>query len=316
MARGFLPPNGITFAENDWMMNREKEIISVTLWGGVANLLLCIFKMLSGVLGRSSAMVADAVHSISDFASDIIVLVMFRIAGKERDKSHDYGHGKFETLATLAVSLLLLVVGARLMAGSITGICSVFRGGRLASPEPIAFWAAIVSIAVKEALYQWTVRVGKKQDSQAVIANAWHHRSDALTSVGSALGIGGAIILGGKWTVLDPAAGCVLSIVIVVVAVKMAIPAFAELVDASLPDETEDRILGVIRSVPGVVDAHDLKTRRMGPDIIADVHMVVRPDMSVLDAHTIATSVEKALRSEFGEDVQISIHIEPDVDAE
>ncbi|MDO5442422.1 MAG: cation diffusion facilitator family transporter [Bacteroidia bacterium] len=298
------------------MDNREHAISTVTVWGAIGNVVLCVFKAVAGILGKSSAMVADAVHSLSDLVSDIVVLVMVRIASKGKDKSHDYGHGKFETLATVAVSLLLLVVGAKLMVGAIERIRFASGGGTLEAPGTIALWAALVSIAVKEFLYQWTARVGKRVDSPAMIANAWHHRSDALSSVGSALGIGGAILLGGKWTILDPIVGAVISIVIIVVAVKMSIPAINELTEASLPDETEERILSIFRSVPGIDNVHDLRTRRSGPDIIIDVHIVVDPEMTVAAAHDITAEAESTIRQEFGAGTQISIHVEPNEDSD
>ena len=300
------------------MTNDERghTISTVTVWGAVANLSLSAAKMVAGVVGKSSAMVADAVHSLSDLVSDIVVLVVVRVASKGKDKSHDYGHGKFETLATVVVSLLLLIVGARLMAGAIRSIKFVAGGGELKAPGMIALWAAIISIIVKELLYQWTARTGRKVGSQALMANAWHHRSDALSSVGSALGIGGAILLGGKWTILDPLVGAVISIVIIVVAVKMSVPAVNELTEASLPDDVEDKILDIIRSVPGIENVHDLRTRKSGPDIIVDVHIVVDPGMSVAAAHDITTEAEEAVRKEFGEGTQLSIHVEPDEDSD
>lgn len=300
------------------MTNGERgHIISkITVWGAVANMVLSAMKLVAGLVGRSSAMVADAVHSFSDLVSDIVVLVMVRVASKGKDKSHDYGHGKFETLATVIVSLLLLVVGARLMISAVERIRFVLEGGVLAAPGKIALWAAVISIIVKELLYQWTSRVGKLVDSQAMVANAWHHRSDALSSVGSAVGIGGAILLGGRWTILDPLVGAVISIVIIVVAVKMAVPAINELTEASLPDNVENRIMDIIRSVSGVENVHDLRTRRNGPDIIIDVHIVVNPEMTVAVAHDITTKAEDAVRSQFGEGTQLSIHVEPNEDSD
>lgn len=272
---------------------------------------LCAFKMVAGLLGRSSAMVADAVHSLSDLVSDVVVLVMVKISSRKSDKGHDYGHGKFETLATVCISLLLLVIGAKLMAGGIKSIRFVLDGGTLEAPGKIALWAAIVSILVKEALFQWTNIVGKRVNSQAMIANAWHHRSDALSSVGAALGIGGAILLGGSWTILDPIVGCIISIILIVVAVKMAIPAIAELTEASLPEDVEARITEIIESVPGIHNAHNLQTRRTGPDIVIDVHVLVDAAMSVAEAHAITENVEEALRREYGDSTQVSIHVEP-----
>lgn len=295
---------------------REHKITTVTVWGTVCNMALAALKLVAGLIGKSSAMVADAVHSISDLISDVVVIVMVKVASKGHDKGHDYGHGKFETLATAIISLLLLFVGAKLMAEAIGKIRFVISGGSLEAPGTIALWAALISIAVKEILYQWTMRVGKEVDSPAMVANAWHHRSDALSSVGSALGIGGAILLGGKWTILDPMVGGIISIVIIVVAVKMALPALSELTEASLPEETENKIISIIESINGVDNAHALKTRRSGPNIIIDSHIVVDPHMSVYDAHEITTEAENAIREEFGDETQISIHIEPNVNAE
>ncbi len=296
--------------------DREHTISKVTVYGALANLGLSALKMIAGLVGKSSAMVADAVHSLSDLVSDLVILVMVKLSAKERDKSHDYGHGKYETLATLFVSLLLVVVGARILAESFGRIRAVMTGTEIETPKLIALWAALISILVKEGLYQWTARVGRRVNSQAMVANAWHHRSDALSSVGAALGISGAIFIGGKWAILDPIVGFAISIVILVVAVKMVVPALGELAEASLPDEVEGRILQIIESVPGVGNAHELKTRKTGPDIVVDAHIVVDPEMTVLAAHGITELVENALRDEFGKGTQVSIHVEPDIDSD
>lgn len=298
------------------MRTREKQIISVTIWGAVANIVLTLAKLAAGILGRSAAMVADAIHSLSDLISDAVVLAMVKIAGKDKDESHNFGHGKFETLATVVVSLLLLVVGVSLMSKGIEKIRFVAGGGVIEKPGMIALWAALFSIAVKEVLYQWTARVGKSVNSQTLVANAWHHRSDALSSVGALIGIGGAILLGGKWTVLDPIVGCIISIVIIVMAVKISIPAINELTDASLSEETENQILDIISSVDKVENVHNLKTRRSGPCVIIDAHIVVDPMMNVYDAHQITVQIEKDLYEQFGYNAQISIHVEPHEDAE
>lgn len=294
---------------------RTRQIQSVTFWGAVCNLALSALKLTAGLVGRSSAMVADAVHSFSDLVSDVVVLVFARISGKGKDKGHDYGHGKFETLATTVVSLLLLVVAARMIALSVGQIRSALAGAPPSAPGVIALVAAVVSIAVKEILYQWTARVGRRLSSSVMVANAWHHRSDALSSIGSLIGIGAAILLGGKWTILDPLVGLVISVVIIVVAVKMSIPALAELTDASLPDDVEQKITEIIDSVPGVSDVHELKTRRCGHYSIAEVHMVVRPDMTILEAHDLTVEAEQRLHAAFGDDMQVTIHVEPSVDS-
>lgn len=298
------------------MKNREKEIVQVTVWGAVINVILAVVKLLAGIFGRSAAMMADAVHSLSDLVSDVIILAMVRVSSKGKDKSHDYGHGKFETLATVMVALLLIVVGAKLMAGGVEKILLVARGGSLQTPGLIALWAALISIAVKEVLFQWTACTGKKNNSPAVVTNAWHHRTDALSSVASALGIGAAVIFGGKWIILDPLVCCAISIFIFAVAVKMALPALKELTEASLPDDVEQSIENVIRSVEGVDDVHALKTRKSGPSIIIDAHVVVNPEMSVAVAHEITTVAETALRNKYGQETQITLHIEPDAAAD
>ena len=298
------------------MTDRERRISLVTIWGAVANLVLTAVKFVAGIVGCSSAMVADAVHSLSDLVSDAIILVMVRISSKEGDKGHDYGHGKYETLATLSVSLLLAAVAVKMMVSGISKIKAVIYDGDISSPGWIALCAAVLSIAVKEILYQWTVREGRKLDSTAMIANAWHHRSDALSSVGALLGIGGAMLFGGKWTLLDPLTGCIISVFIFVVAVKMAGPAFGELMEASLPDEVEDEITSIIGGVEHVDNVHGLKTRRSGRCVIIDAHIVVNPEMSVADAHEVTISVEAALRKRYGQETQISLHVEPDENAD
>ncbi len=298
------------------MNEREKEISRVTVWGAACNLLLSAVKLTAGLVGRSSAMVADAIHSLSDLVTDAVVLVMVRLSARGRDKDHDYGHGKYEPLATAIISIVLLIVGVELMAGGVTKIKTILGGGEVPMPGYIALGAAVLSIVVKEGLYRWNSRVGKRLDSTAMVANAWHNRSDALSSVGSAIGIGGAILLGGKWIILDPIVACIISVVIVVVAVKMAYPAVRQLTDASLPDDVEDRIVGIIESVNGVGDVHELKTRRTGPDHIIAAHLVVNPQMSVKEAHDIATEAESRLKKEFGSKTQVSLHVEPDVDSD
>lgn len=294
---------------------REKRITRVTLLGSVVNLVLSVGKVLAGVFGHSAAMIADGIHSVSDLASDIVVLVFVRISSKGEDRDHEYGHGKFETLATLIMSLILIVVAAQLMASGIRTIAGVLSGEAIPSPKYIALVAAVVSIVSKEWLYRYTVKAGNELDSPVVVANAWHHRSDALSSVGSLVGIAGAMFLGSKWTMLDPLASCCISIAIFVVAVKMAVPSLKELLDVSLPQDMEQKIIAVSSAVPGVMNVHGLKTRRNGPSIIMEAHIVVDPSITVVQAHNIATAVEDALKHSFGNETQISLHIEPGVNA-
>ena len=291
--------------------NREKAIRRVTVLGAAVNAMLTAIKILAGIFGRSAAMVADGVHSLSDLLSDFVVLVFTHISSKGRDKGHSFGHGKFETLATSLVSLLLIVVGAKMMASGIESIIAVFSGEVLPRPGYIALAAALISIVAKEIIYRMTAKVGEDYGSQVVIANAWHHRSDALSSIGSLLGIGGAIVLGEKWTVLDPIVSCCISVAIIIVALKIGMPALSELLDASLPEAVEAEIVRIAESVDGVMDIHDLKTRKNGVSVIIEAHILVDASLSIVEAHDVSSRVEDALTARFGPETQVSIHVEP-----
>lgn len=290
---------------------REKRIMKVTLTGMFVNVVLSAGKIAAGVFGRSSAMLADGVHSLSDLLTDIIVIAFVRVSSKGRDRSHEFGHGKYETLATLLVSLILIVIAAQMMVSGIGSITNVLDGGTIPVPGYVALAAAVISIVAKELLYRYTIAVGRKTGSPAVEANAWHHRSDAFSSIGSLIGISGAIFLGDKWVILDPLVCCCISIAIFVVAVKMAGPSLNELLDGSLPEESEKEIVSLAMSVEGVRNIHNLKTRRSGLSVMVEAHLVVDPDMTVEQAHEISTAVENAIVKKFGNETQISIHIEP-----
>lgn len=290
---------------------REKEIYKVTIAGSVVNFLLLVFKFAAGILGHSAAMLADAVHSLSDFVTDVIVIVFVRISNKPQDKGHDYGHGKYETLATAIIGLLLLIVGFGILWNGATSIYTFLRGGKLEEPGMVALIAAVVSIVLKEILYRYTVAKGKKLNSQAVIANAWHHRSDVLSSVGTAVGIGGAILLGQHWRVLDPIAAVIVSFFIMKVAIQLLIPCVDELLEKSLPDEVEKEIEQALLSFPGVSEPHHLRTRRIGSYCAIEVHVRMDGRITLEEAHNTATAIEHKLKEMFGEGTLINIHVEP-----
>lgn len=290
---------------------REKEIYKVTIAGSAVNFLLLVFKFAAGILGHSAAMLADAVHSLSDFVTDVIVIVFVRISNKPQDKGHDYGHGKYETLATAIIGLLLLIVGFGILWNGATSIYTFLRGGQLEEPGMVALIAAVVSILLKEILYRYTVAKGKKLNSQAVIANAWHHRSDVLSSVGTAVGIGGAILLGQHWRVLDPIAAVIVSFFIMKVAVQLLIPCVDELLEKSLPDEVEKEIEQALLSFPGVSEPHHLRTRRIGSYCAIEVHVRMDGQITLEEAHSTATAIEHKLKDMFGEGTLINIHVEP-----
>lgn len=290
---------------------RVREIYSVTIWGSVVNLLLLVFKFVAGIVGNSAAMVADATHSLTDFVTDIIVIAFVRISSRPEDSDHDYGHGKYETLATAVIGLILLLVGAGLFYNGASSVYSVLCGHRLQSPGNIALWAAVASIVLKELLYHITRRVGLRLNSQALVANAWHHRSDALSSIGTFVGIGGAILLGDQWTILDPLAAVIVSFFIFKVSLQLIKPCIDELVEKSLPQETEDKILGIILSFPEVSSPHHLRTRQIGNIVAIEVHIRMDGSMSLNEAHDITTQIETALRAEYGMETHIGIHMEP-----
>lgn len=193
-------------------LGREQAIYRVTWIGFAVNLVLSAGKLAAGIWGHSAAMVADAIHSVSDFATDLVVLLFVRVSAKPRDDDHDYGHGKYETLATLIIGVALAGVGIKLLWSGGTAIRDFTRGLLPTQPGVVALWAAVVSIVAKEALYRYTARVGRRVNSPSVVANAWHHRSDALSSVGTLVGIGCAYFLGGGWRLADPAAAIVVAL--------------------------------------------------------------------------------------------------------
>ena len=292
-------------------MKRNQEIYKVTLVGGVVNVVLLLFKFVAGFVGHSAAMVADAVHSLSDFVTDVIVLVFVHISGKPKDKSHDYGHGKYETLAMTLIGVALLIVAIGILYSGAAKIYVWANGGQLEAPGTLALWAALLSVFLKEAVYQYSMVKARQLNSQVVAANAWHHRSDALSSIGTAIGIGGAIFLGQRWTVLDPIASVVVGAFIVKVAVDLLRNGIGDLMEQSLPDAVEEEMLRIVGALPGVVNPHDLRTRRIGNHYAIELHILMDGDISLREAHNKASEVEDLLRARYGEDTHVAVHVEP-----
>ena len=292
-------------------MTREREIQKVTLVGSAGNMGLFAFKLIAGILGHSSAMVADAVHSLSDFITDVIVLVFVSISAKPQDESHDYGHGKFETIATFFIGLALVAAATGIILAGILSLMEWFQGAQLEAPSMLALWAALLSIVVKEILFHYTAHCGKRLNSQAMIANAWHHRSDALSSIAAAIGIGCAILLGDRWTVMDPVASVIVGFVLMNVAIKLLRTSINELTESSLNADVEREIEEIITSFPGICEPHNLRTRHIGNSIAIEAHIRMDGDISLRDAHSRATMVEQKLRERFGSDTHVTIHMEP-----
>ena len=279
--------------------------------GSAVNVVLLVFKFVAGFFGGSAAMIADAVHSLSDFITDVIVLLFVRLSSKPEDSDHDYGHGKYETLATSLIGLALLCVGVMIMYNGVHSIVSAVMGNPLPQPGMIALAAALVSIALKEWAYRFTAKVGRECESQAVVANAWHHRSDALSSIGTAVGIGGAILLGDKWAVLDPIAAVVVSVFIIRTAWQLTKKSAGELLEQSLPAEMEREIVDIVAREPMASEVHHLRTRRIGSHIAIEMHLRMPGDISLYESHQHATNIEQKLRKRFGASTHIGLHVEP-----
>ena len=293
------------------MPTRVQRITRITVFGTIVNTLLLTFKFLAGILGGSAAMLADAVHSLSDFLTDIVVLVFVKISNRPADRKHSYGYGKYETLATLCIGIALLAVGIGIAVDGVEKIIQVCNGETLAQPGWIAFWAAIASIALKELTYWLTIRVAKQVDSEALRANAWHHRSDALSSIGTGLGIGGAILLGQKWTILDPIAALVVSVFIVLTALRLTYGALGEFLEQSLPEENENEIRAIVAADKELSELHHLCTRRLGNRVAIEMHLRMPGNTPLTIAHRHASAIEQQLKQRFGDQTHINIHLEP-----
>ncbi len=290
---------------------RQKNIYKVTLVGTAVNVVLVVIKFVAGIVGHSSAMVADAVHSLSDFVTDVIVLIFVRISGKPRDEGHDYGHGKYETFATMIIGVILAAAGTGLLVDGCRLAWDSLHGHELPRPSMAALVVAVVSIVVKEWLFRYTKAAGRKLNSSALSANALHHRSDAVSSLGTLVGIAGAMFLGERWRILDPLAAMIVSFFIIKSGYDIMRPSVGELLEASLPAETEREISSIVLSVPGIEGLHNLRTRRIGNGIAIELHAFMAGSMSLDEAHGLASEAERRLRARFGADTMVNIHMEP-----
>lgn len=295
-------------ATEDKVLHVTRHVTWVGFW---VNAFLAVAKIVSGIIGRSSAMVADGVHSLSDFLTDIIVIVFVSISRKKADEHYQYGHGKYETFGVMLISMLLAVVGVMFFIEGAGKCLDALHGEELERPGMLALVMAVVSIAAKEWLFHYTIGWGRKVESNALIANAWHHRSDAFSSGATLAGIAGAMFLGVQWRVLDPLAAMVVSVIIVVVSFKIGLPAVRELLEVSLPRAEQEEIASIVKSAPGVKGFHRLRTRRNGSAKIVDVHVKVDPDIPVSAGHDIATDVEHRLKERFGDATMVNVHVEP-----
>lgn len=283
----------------------------VTWVGFWINAALGVLKIIAGIFGRSSALIADGVHSFSDFISDIIVIVFIGISRRKANENYQYGHGKYETFATMLLSLILGIVGIVFLVEGVEQIYDATHGAPIPRPTWLALSMALVSILSKEWLYHYTRIAGEKIHSAVVVANAWHHRSDSLSSLATMAGVAGAMFLGAEWRILDPIAAVIVSIFIIIVAVQLGKPAVRELLEASLPPETVSGMYRIIGRTPGVMAFHRFASRKNGNTMIIDFHIKVNPRITVDHAHRIASHVENRLREAYGRDMIINIHVEP-----
>ncbi len=290
---------------------RRQQANRITWIGFFANLALMLFKLIAGILGNSAAMIADAVHSVSDFATDLVVVGSLKVASKPEDGNHKYGHGKVETLAAAFVGIVLFFVGVGILGSGIMNIIGHYGNSPLQKPGLIALIAALISIFIKEILYRYTIAVGRRIDSQVVIANAWHHRTDSFSSMGTVAGIAGAIFLGDKWVILDPLAAMLVSVFIFRIALRITRESLLELIETSLPKKKESEIIAIAKHIEGVHNPHDLRTRKIGHSIAIELHIDVENQLNVVQAHDITVRLEQKLREKYGEDTFISIHTEP-----
>ena len=290
------------------MMSPERKITHLSIW---INILLTGLKLAAGIFGRSQALIADAIHSLSDFATDIAVLVGLRFTAKPVDKDHAYGHGKYETIVAAIIGLALAYVALEIAGSSIQRIFHAMHGDPLAMPSAFAFWAAVLSIAVKEWLYRATMKVARATGSSSLIANAWHHRSDAFSSVATAAGVGAAVFLGDDWLILDPIAALFVSVFLLKVAWRIIQEQVGGLTDQNLAPELCEEILAMARGIPGIAEPHNLRTRMVGRSPVIDLHIRLKADLPLREAHDIATRLEHALRQRFGKETIANLHLEP-----
>lgn len=289
---------------------RGKASQRVTLVGAVVNLLLSVLKIVVGVIGQSQALVADGVHSLSDLASDVLVWFAAGQANQAPDEEHPYGHGRFETAATLGLGILLGIIGIGVVWDAFERL--IFPED-LWIPKQIALYAALVSVIAKEALYWYTVRVADQVNSKMLRANAWHHRTDAISSVVVLIGVGGALL---GFPYLDAIAAIAVGLMIIHIGWELGFEAIEELVDKALDDQKVQEIRTLIEDIDGVRSLHMLRTRRHGHVASADVHVLVSPWLSVSEGHMLAVKVEEVLKAGVDEITDVTVHIDPEDDEE
>ena len=283
--------------------------IKVTLIGTASNLILSIIKFAGGIIGHSAAMVADATHSVSDLLTDMIVLIMFKVGQKPKDEGHPYGHGKAETLGTTVVGFIIISVGI----GLAYEAWEMIQSGIARIPEPLAAGTALISIFIKEWLFRYTRSVGEKSNNSLLLANAWHHRSDAISSIAALVGIIGAML---GFPALDPIAATMVAFMIMKVGYELTLGGFRDLMDTALNEKDTQSIQVAIDDVSGVLKSHDLRTRKIGGEILMDVHIQVDSDLTVTEGHEVAERVRRKLIKNYPNTQDVLVHVDGYDDSE
>ncbi len=289
-----------------------KTIRRVTMIGFWINAILVLIKLFFGYWGHSDALVADGYHSLSDFITDFMVLYFVGVAYKKADGDHPYGHGKYETIGSFFIAIILMIVAVVIGWEGILTIIHAMNGISIPRPDIWTIVIAGVSIGAKEFCYRYTMVFSRRFDSSVLKANAWHHRTDAISSVATLIGVSLAYALGDSWRIMDPIASIIIAVFIGISAIKIAKPSIGELLEVSLPISQMDNIHDLIKKVSGVKRVHNLRARRNGQTIIVDVNVHVDPDITIREGHAIATDVEDNLRHAYGHNIIIYVHVEPD----
>lgn len=291
--------------------NQAVIVRRVVIIGLIANAILMALKIVTGYYGHSEALVADGFHSLNDFASDLVVLIFIGIAYRKADARYTYGYGKFETFVSLLISAILCVAAVAIFREGVESILAVFKGENISHPDFYTIIVVIVSIVAKELLYRYTSSRGRKTGSSALIANAWHQRSDALASIATLIGVVCSHFFSDKWAILDPCASLFIAIIIAIAGIRMLIPAFRELMERALPQSEADIALGIIADTEGVEGIKDLKSRKNGNLKIFDAAIYVNPDLTISEGYAITEAIRKNLETHFGNGIIISISTYP-----
>jgi len=276
-----------------------------------ANLGLSLLKVLAGYFGHSQAVLADGVHSASDFVTDILLLVSLRIAAKPPDADHQYGHKRVETLMAAAFGLILVGVGASFIRSGVIRIDQILNHGLRYEITWIAMAGALVTAVCKEYLYYYNLRWGTRLNNQGIVANAWENRSDAMSSFGTFVGISAVVVGGQRWTVLDPIITVIVAVLIIRFALGILLPNINILIGRSADQDVVENIRAAAESVSGVQDAHSIRTRFEGSDLAVDLHLDVLPTISVASGHELAEQVEKRIKASVPTVEEVVVHVEP-----